>query len=82
MGKKTRGDNPGSVLAEKVSSLEQSTNQIRLALWGQDGLHGMVKDMTDIKSSLRLWGQLKTFGLGIASTIIAGVVIAKMSGVL
>jgi len=82
MSKKTRDDNPGSALAEKVSSLERSTRKIELALWGSDGLHGMVKDMTDIKSSLRLWGQLKTFGLGIATTVVAGIVLAKMSGVL
>lgn len=82
MSKKTRDDNPGSALAAKVSMLEQNTRKIELALWGQDGRHGMVKDITDIKGSLRLWGQLKTFGLGIASTVVAALIIALAAGVL
>lgn len=82
MDEKHSEDNPGSALTEKVVSLERSTRKIELALWGEDGLGGMVSDMADIKGSLRLWGQLKTFGLGIASTIVAALVIAAMTGAL
>jgi len=82
MSRKSRRDNPGSALSQKVASLERSTHKVELALWGEDGRGGMVRDMADIKSSLRLWGQLKTFGLGIASTVIAALIIAVMAGVL
>jgi len=82
MGKKPTVENPYSALSEKVASLERCTQKINLALWGEDGRGGMVKDVADIKTSLRLWGQLKTFGLGIASTVIATLIIAKMTGAL
>lgn len=79
MGKK---DNPTSALAVKVESLEKSMGRVELALYGEDGTGGMAKDLTDIKASLRLWGQLKTFGLGIATTVIAAIIIAVMTGAL
>jgi hypothetical protein len=79
---KKPGDNPTSVLAMKVESLEKCVGRVELALYGPDGTNGMARDIADIKSSLRLWGQLKTFGLGIASTVIAAIIIAKAAGII
>ena len=80
MAKKAREHNPTSALAMKVESLEKSVHRVELALYGEDGTGGMAKDLTDIKASLKLWGQLKTFGLGIASTVIAAIIIAVATG--
>jgi hypothetical protein len=82
MAKNHSRDNPYSGLSEKVASLERSTLRIERALWGEDMRGGMVRDVADIKASLRLWGQLKTFGLGIASTVIATLIIAVLLGAL
>jgi hypothetical protein len=82
MAKKAREHNPTSALAVKVESLEKSMRRVELALYGEDGTGGMARDLADIKGSLRLWGQLKTFGLGIASTVIAALIIAVMTGAL
>jgi hypothetical protein len=60
----------------KVETLEKSIGRVELALYGADGTTGIAKDIADIKASLRLWGQLKTFGLGIATTVIAALIIA------
>lgn len=81
MRKKDSDDNPAA-LAFKVEGLERSVHKIELALYGENGTTGMAKDVSDIKSSLRIWGQLKTFCLGIASTVIVAVIVAVMTGAL
>jgi len=72
-------NNPQYVLK---SDCKEIMDKIEIALWGVDGRGGIVKDIGDIKASLRLWGQLKTFGLGIASTVIAALIIAVATGAL
>jgi hypothetical protein len=71
-----------TALATKVENLEKCMSRVELALYGADGTNGMAKDISDIKSSLRLWGQLKTFGLGIASTVLAGLIIALATNII
>jgi len=59
--------------------LKEEVGMMKRALFGDDMRGGMVKDVADIKSSLRLWSQLKTFGLGIATTVIAALIIAALT---
>jgi hypothetical protein len=83
--RKSSDSNPSEYVAR--SEFQQVTAQIKdeakivkLALFGEDMRGGMVKDVADIKASLRLWSQLKTFGLGIAATVIAAIIIAVATG--
>lgn len=74
-------ENSGATGVE-IEGLKKSVGKVELALWGEDGCHGMVKDIMDIKASLRMASQVKSFALGIAATVIAGIVIAVVAGAL
>lgn len=53
-----------------------NNDRINLALWGEDGRGGIVKDIQDIKAQLGAYGgALKQFAVPIAVSIIVAVLV-------
>lgn len=53
-----------------------SIEKVNLALWGEDGRGGIVKDIQDIKSQFKIYGgTIGRFGLPIVVAVIVAVLV-------
>jgi len=76
--RKDSGKNPGlATISTKIEFLDKNVNKINLALWGENGREGMVKDIQEIKSSLGATTSIiKSIGIPIIAAVISAVITA------
>lgn len=77
--RKDSGKNPSTLtkISTKIEFLDKNVNKINLALFGENGRGGMVKDLQEIKSSLKsATSIIKSLGVPIVIAVVAALITA------